>query len=93
MTSVPGDWPVVRRSGQTGYELVLSEKFVEDLRRLAGEARRVPGGQAAALRLEVLRVIKQLADGQTDGHHALGYEAGKGDLCDGLCAGGSAAAA
>ncbi|TDO44659.1 hypothetical protein EV643_115161 [Kribbella sp. VKM Ac-2527] len=85
MTLLPGDWsglPAVRRSGQTGYELVLSDKFVEDLRRLAADARRHPGGQVAALRLEVLRVIKQLADGQTDGHHALGYEAGKGDLRD-----------
>ena len=59
MTSLPGDWPAVRPSGPGGYELVLLDKFVEDLRSLAAEARRDPGGQAAALRLGVLRVIKQ----------------------------------
>ncbi|MFF0270384.1 hypothetical protein [Kribbella sp. NPDC004536] len=31
---------------------------------------------------EVLREIENLRDGSTDGHHALGYERGKGDLRD-----------
>ncbi|MEJ1110820.1 MULTISPECIES: hypothetical protein [unclassified Kribbella] len=64
----------------SGYELLLTDKFVDDLRRLAADARRDPG--KVYLRQQVLRQIEQLSSGNTDGHHVLGYEAGKGDLRD-----------
>jgi hypothetical protein len=67
-------------SAPSGYELLLTDKFVDDLRRLAADARRDPG--KVFLRQQVLRQIEQLSSGKTDGHHALGYEAGKGDLRD-----------
>lgn len=62
------------------YELLLTREFVDDLRRLAADARRDLG--RVFLRQQVLRLIDRLADGATDGHHALGYEPGKGDLRD-----------
>jgi hypothetical protein len=64
------------------YEIVLGSKFVEDLQRLAADARRDPTGRGAFLRQQVLAQIKGLTEGRTDGHHPLGYEAGKGDLRD-----------
>ncbi len=66
--------------GSSGYELLLTDKFVDDLRRLAADARR--DRSKVFLRQQVLRQIEQLNSGATDGHHALGYEAGKGDLRD-----------
>ncbi|WP_405065480.1 hypothetical protein OG558_26630 [Kribbella sp. NBC_01510] len=63
-----------------GYELLLTSGFVDDLRRLAAEARRDPG--RVFLRQQALRLIDQLAAGTADGHHALGYEPGKRDLRD-----------
>jgi hypothetical protein len=59
---------------------LLTSGFVDDLRRLAAEARRDPG--RVFLRQQALRLIDQLAAGIADGHHALGYEPGKGDLRD-----------
>ncbi|TCO35663.1 hypothetical protein EV652_101548 [Kribbella steppae] len=67
-------------SSRSGYELLLTDKFVDDLQRLAADARRDSG--KVFLRQQVLRQIEQLSSGSTDGHHALGYEAGKGDLRD-----------
>ncbi|MFG1812348.1 hypothetical protein ACGFIF_01165 [Kribbella sp. NPDC049174] len=67
-------------SSPSGYELLLTDKFVDDLRRLAADARRDPG--KVFLRQQVLRQIDQLSSGSTVGHHALGYEPGKGDLRD-----------
>lgn len=64
------------------YEIVLGERFAQDLQRLAADARRDPSGRGAHLRKQVLSQIKDLAEGKTDGHHPLGYEAGKGDLRD-----------
>lgn len=64
------------------YELVLGTKFVEDLQRLAADARRDPTQRAAYLRKQVLAEIKALTEGASDGHHALGYGVGKGDLRD-----------
>jgi len=62
------------------YKLLLTKTFVDDLCRLAADARRDPG--RVFLRQQVLRVIDQLADGTTHGCHPLGYEPGKGDLRD-----------
>src|SRR6266487_4339641 len=62
------------------YELLLADGFVNDLRSLAADARRDPG--RVFLRRQVLRLIEDLANGTTDGHHPLGHEAGKGDLRD-----------
>ncbi|TDD18967.1 hypothetical protein E1218_25060 [Kribbella turkmenica] len=67
-------------SAPPSYVLLLTDKFVDDLRRLAADARRDPG--KVFLRQQVLRQLDQLSAGATDGHHALGYEAGKGDLRD-----------
>jgi len=67
-------------SSPSGYALLLTDKFVDDLRRLAADARRDP--TKVFVRQQVLRHIEQLSSGSTDGHHALGYEAGKGDLRD-----------
>ncbi|HEY3562056.1 MAG TPA: hypothetical protein VGL05_31530 [Kribbella sp.] len=67
-------------SGAPQYEVIISDKFAEDLRRLAADARADPG--RVFLRQQLLAQMKQLAEGATDGRHALGYEAGKGDLRD-----------
>lgn len=64
------------------YAIVLGDKFVDDLRRLASVARRDSTGRGAALRKQVLAEIKGLAEGTSNGHHPLGYEVGKGDLRD-----------
>jgi hypothetical protein len=67
-------------SGAAQYEVIACDKFVEDLRRLAADARADP--RKVYLRQQVLAAMKHLAQGVTDGRHALGYEAGKGDLRD-----------
>jgi hypothetical protein len=67
---------------QPQYEIVLGSKFVEDLQRLAAAARRDPTQRATYLRKQVLAEIKALTEGASDGHHALGYQTGKGDLRD-----------
>lgn len=64
------------------YEIVLGEGFAVDLRRLASAAEKDPRGAAGYLHRQVLKQIGDLAQGATDGRHALGYEAGKGDLRD-----------
>jgi hypothetical protein len=60
------------------YEIVLAEDFQADLRRLADEDLRT----GSRLQIAVIGLVKQLAEGRTDGHHCLGYEPGKGDLRD-----------
>lgn len=67
-------------SGAPQYEVIVSDKFAEDLRRLAADARADPS--RVFLRQQVLAQVKQLAEGTSDGRHALGYESGKGDLRD-----------
>ncbi|WP_329002947.1 hypothetical protein OHA18_07030 [Kribbella sp. NBC_00709] len=67
-------------SGAPQYEVIVSDKFAEDLRRLAADARADPS--RVFLRQQVIAQMKQLAEGATDGRHALGYESGKGDLRD-----------
>jgi hypothetical protein len=67
-------------SGAPQYEVIVSDKFAEDLRRLAADARADPS--RVFLRQQVIAQMKQLAEGTTDGRHALGYESGKGDLRD-----------
>jgi hypothetical protein len=62
------------------YLVVGLEKFHQDLHFLRRQANTSPA--ARALYREVLREIENLRDGSTDGHHALGYERGKGDLRD-----------
>lgn len=62
------------------YELILAPGFVEDLRRLAAEARRDPS--RAYLRQQVLQLLEQLANGTADGHRGLGHAVGRGDLRD-----------
>ncbi len=68
------------RESWAGLRAVLTSGFVDDLRRLAAEARRDPG--RVFLRQQAFRLIDQFAAGAADGHHALGYEPGKGDLRD-----------
>lgn len=70
------------RAGPASYEVVLGHGFVTDLQRLSAAARRDPSGRLARLRREVVRTIDQLRAGETDGHHPLGFESGKGDLRD-----------
>jgi hypothetical protein len=67
-------------SGAPRYEVIVCDKFAEDLRRLAADARADP--RKVYLRQQVLAEMKRLAEGTTDGRHALGYESGKGDLRD-----------
>jgi hypothetical protein len=62
------------------YEVIVGDKFAEDLRRLAADARADP--RKIYLRQQVLAAMKHLAEGAADGRHALGYESGKGDLRD-----------
>ncbi|TCC05914.1 hypothetical protein [Kribbella soli] len=64
----------------TKYLIVGAEKAHQDLHFL----RRQAGRSSAARQLyrEILREIERLRTGATDGHHALGYEPGKGDLRD-----------
>jgi hypothetical protein len=67
-------------SGAQRYELVLGEKFAQDLMRLAADARSDPS--KVFLRQQVMKEMRALAAGASDGHHPLGYESGKGDLRD-----------
>ena len=69
-------------SGSAGYLLIAGPEFDLDYRRIDAAAQRNPGGPEATLRRQVLRAMLDLADRRSDGHHALGYEAGKGDLRD-----------
>ncbi|MEV6286653.1 hypothetical protein [Kribbella sp. NPDC051770] len=62
----------------SGYELLVTPEFAQDLRRLTDEDRRT----GSRLQVVVVGLVKQLAEGRTDGHHCLGYEPGKGDLRD-----------
>lgn len=64
----------------TGYELVLERRFERDLLLLRNRAK----ADRAHLPLyrEVLRQMDSLRSGTSDGHHALGYQVGKGDLRD-----------
>ena len=64
------------------YEIVLGKEFAVDLMRLAADAEKDPRGPAGYLHRQVLKQIGDLAEGSTDGRHALGYESGKGDLRD-----------
>jgi hypothetical protein len=65
----------------TRYLVVGVEKFHQDVRALRRQAEAV-GGRYRHLYRELLREIERLRTGTTDGHHALGYEPGKGDLRD-----------
>ncbi|MET9318126.1 hypothetical protein ABZX12_40420 [Kribbella sp. NPDC003505] len=65
-----------------GYRLVAGPQFDLDYRRIDAAARKNPSGPAAALRRQVLRTILALASGKSDGHHALSYAPGQGDLRD-----------
>jgi hypothetical protein len=69
-------------SGAAGYVLIAGPEFDLDYRRIDAAAQRNPGGPEAVLRRQVLRAMLDLANGRSDGHHALGYEPGKGDLRD-----------
>jgi hypothetical protein len=69
-------------SRTAGYHLLGNPAFDVDYRRIDAAASRNPSGPEAWLRRQVLRQLLDLSNGKTDGHHALGYEAGKGDLRD-----------
>ena len=60
------------------YEIVLGERFAQDLQRLAADARRDPSGRGAFLRKQVLSQIKNLAEGKTDGITRWGMSRGRG---------------
>jgi hypothetical protein len=64
------------------YEVVIGKEFAVDLMRLAAAAEQNPQGPAGYLHRRALMLLEDLADGTTDGRHALGYESGKGDLRD-----------
>jgi len=63
------------------YEVIGAEKFHQDLHFLRQQAKARPVVYLQLYR-EVLREVERLRTGATDGHHALGYEPGKGDLRD-----------
>ncbi|MFK4086334.1 hypothetical protein ACI2LF_19650 [Kribbella sp. NPDC020789] len=63
------------------YEVIGAEKFHQDLHFLRQQAKARPAVYRQLYR-EVLREVERLRMGTTDGHHALGYEPGKGDLRD-----------
>ncbi|MGW6195219.1 hypothetical protein ACWF0M_03635 [Kribbella sp. NPDC055110] len=65
-----------------GYRLVAGPDFDLDYRRIDVAASGNPSGPAAALRRQVVRAMLDLAAGKSDGHHALTYARGKGDLRD-----------
>ncbi|TDW23811.1 hypothetical protein EV650_2670 [Kribbella kalugense] len=65
----------------TRYVVVGVEKFQQEMHLLRRQAQGA-GGAYLHLYRELLREIERLRTGVTDGHHALGYEAGKGDLRD-----------
>lgn len=51
------------------YQLVLSEKFSQDLMRIAADARTDPSKQF--LQQQVLREMQNLESGKANGHYAL----------------------
>jgi hypothetical protein len=63
------------------YLVIGLEKFHQDLHILRQQAKANPAVYRELYR-SVLREIERLRTAATDGHHALGYEAGKGDLRD-----------
>jgi hypothetical protein len=63
------------------YLVVGLEGFRRDLHFLRQQAKASPGGYLQLYRA-TLREIERLRSGKSDGHHALGYESGKGDLRD-----------
>ncbi|NIK56861.1 hypothetical protein [Kribbella shirazensis] len=65
-----------------GYQLIAGPQFDLDYRRIDAAARRNPSAPEAGVRREVLRSMLDLASGRSDGHHALSYAPGKGDLRD-----------
>jgi len=68
-------------SADARYVIIASPKFEQDLRLLRNRAKADPAKHLRLYR-EVLQQIEHLGAGLTDGHHALGYEAGKADLRD-----------
>jgi hypothetical protein len=73
-------------SAGLGYQLVAGPDFDLDYRRIDVAASKDHSGPAAVLRRQVLRTMLDLASGKSDGHHALSYAPGKGDLRDGVTA-------
>lgn len=69
-------------SPPSGYLLLGNRDFDLDYRRIDAAASRNPGGPEAMLRQRIVREMVDLASGNSNGHHALGYEPGKGDLRD-----------
>ena len=69
-------------SAGVGYQLVAGPGFDLDYRRIDVAASKDRSGPAAELRRQVLRTMLDLASGKSDGHHALSYAPGKGDLRD-----------
>lgn len=65
-----------------GYLLLGNPDFDLDYRRIDAAASRNPGGPESVLRRCPVREMLDLASGKSIGHHALGYDAGKGDLRD-----------
>lgn len=63
------------------YLVQATPELERDVKALRAAAKADPARHLHLYR-EVLRVIDELRDGLTDGHHALGYESGKGDLRD-----------
>jgi len=64
------------------YELLGSADFFADLAELDSHVAADPTGPSAVLYRNLLREIRDLRTGRSDGHHVLGYEEGKGDLRD-----------
>jgi hypothetical protein len=64
-----------------GYLVEAAPEFMRDVQLLRAAAKSDPARHLHLYR-EVLRSIDELRKGLTDGHHALGYESGKGDLRD-----------
>jgi hypothetical protein len=69
-------------SAGAGYQLVAGPDFDLDYHRIDAAASRDRSGPAAALRRQVLRTMLDLASAKTDGHHALSWTPGAGDLRD-----------
>ncbi|WP_328522274.1 hypothetical protein [Kribbella sp. NBC_00359] len=69
-------------SPPSGYLLLGNRDFDLDYRRIDAAASRNPGGPEAILRQRIVREMVDLASGNSNGHHPLGFESGKGDLRD-----------
>ncbi len=65
-----------------GYLLLGNPDFDLDYRRIDAAASRNPSGPEAILRRRIVREMVDLANGSSNGHHALGCAPGKGDLRD-----------